>query len=78
MLKMVTLITPKTRGFRRGMSCDEAVAAFARTASPLLYFLVSPGDQPLLLSGVREYRGWVPRLSCNYVSKKEFPPFHPL
>ena len=54
---MVTLITPNTRGFRRGMPCDEAVATFAHTAEPLLYFLVSPGDQPLLLAGVREYPG---------------------
>lgn len=53
---MVKLVTPKTPGFRRGMSCDEAVAAFAQTPSPLIYFLVSPGDQPLLLSGAREYR----------------------
>ena len=55
--KTVTLITPTTRGFRRGMSCDEAVATFAQTKLPLLYFLVSPGDKPLLLSGAREYRG---------------------
>jgi hypothetical protein len=55
--KTVTLITPTTRGFRRGMSCEEAVAAFAHTKLPLIYFLVSPGDKPLLLSGAREYRG---------------------
>jgi len=59
---MVTLVTPRTPGFRRGMACDEAVEAFARSYRPLLYFpllyfLVSPGDQPLILAGAREYLG---------------------
>ena len=54
---MVTLITPGSHGFQRGMACDEAVATFASTCRPLLYFLVSPGDQPLILSGAREYPG---------------------
>ena len=54
---MVKLITPDTPGFRRGMACDEVVETLADTLSPLLYFLVSPGDQPLVLAGVREYQG---------------------
>ena len=53
----ISLITPATPGFRRGMLACDAVALFASTPDPILYFLVSPGDEPLLLRGVRHHPG---------------------
>jgi hypothetical protein len=53
----VRLITPDTPGFLRGMLASDAVERFATTAEPILYFLTSPGDEPLLLRGVRHHPG---------------------
>jgi len=53
----MSLITPATPGFRRGMLASDAVALFASTPDPILYFLLSPGDEPLLLRGVRHHPG---------------------
>eukprot|EP00961_Rhodomonas_salina_P200727 2707994-Rhodomonas_salina.1 len=53
----VKLVTPASPGFRSGMAVWDAIATFCETTTPLIYFLVSPGDQPLLLNGVRDYSG---------------------
>ena len=55
--RRMSLITPATPGFRRGMLASDAVALFASTPDPILYFLLSPGDEPLLLRGVRHHPG---------------------
>ncbi|EKX50920.1 hypothetical protein GUITHDRAFT_135002 [Guillardia theta CCMP2712] len=53
----VRLITSSTPGFRFGMMWEEMVYTLSRSRHPVLYFLVSPGDRPLPVIGLRHYPG---------------------
>eukprot|EP00960_Hanusia_phi_P074538 768263-Hanusia_phi.AAC.7 len=53
----IKLVTSTSPGFRFGMMWEQLVHMFGRSSYPILYFLVSPGDRPLPVTGLRHYPG---------------------